>query len=145
MLQKNLKLIGWREWVKLPALTTNQIKAKIDTGARTSTLHAIDPMPFRADGKTKIRFAIEPKQKTSPKIYCEADLLDTRWIRDSGGHREHRYVISTLILLGEETFPIELTLTSRKDLRFRMLLGRKALQNLFTIDPSASYLLGKPS
>lgn len=137
-------LIGWREWVALPELGIKRIKAKIDTGARTSALHAFQLDVYSEGGKQKVRFAIHPHQRSLKKIvHCSAELLDIRWVSDSGGHREQRHVIQTPIVMGDNSWPIEITLTSREDMRFRMLLGRTALDQNFLINPAASYLLGK--
>lgn len=136
--------VGWREWIMFPSLEISHVKAKIDTGARTSALHAFGVETFREKSKDKVRFAIHPRQRCHHKIvYCIADLIDVRWVRDSGGHQEQRCVIQTDIILGGQQWPIELTLTSRDDMRFRMLLGRTALIDRFLINPSASYLCGK--
>lgn len=137
-------LIGWREWVGLPQLGIPRIKAKIDTGARTSALHAFHVQPYQKDGKNKVKFSIHPRQYSTTKtIVCDTDLLDIRWITDSGGHKEKRCVIQTPLLLGERQALIEITLSCREDMRFRMLLGRTALKKDFLIKPSASYILGK--
>lgn len=137
-------LIGWREWVSLPELGIEQIKAKIDTGARTSALHAFKLETFKEKGKDKVRFSIHPKQGTTQHIiHCSTDLIDFRWIMDSGGHRERRYVICTPVVFGKESWPVEITLTRRDDLRFRMLLGRTSLNSHFLIDTDSSYLLKK--
>lgn len=139
-----MTLIGWREWVALPDLNIPRIKAKIDTGARTSVLHAFEVDTFWEGDKQKVRFAIHPKQRSTRKsVVCITDLHDTRWVTDSGGHRELRHVIQTTMVLGNHSQQIEITLTSREDMRFRMLLGRTALRGQFTIDPGTSYLLGK--
>jgi len=137
-------LIGWREWVSLPQLGIPRIKAKIDTGARTSALHAFSVDIFHAAGKDQVRFLMHPRQQSQRKvIQCIADLVDIRWVTDSGGHREQRCVIKTGLMLGNRQWPIEMTLTSRDDMRFRMLLGRTALTKNFLIHPAASYLCGK--
>jgi hypothetical protein len=116
----------------------------MDTGARTSALHAFQVDTFEESGKPKVRFALHPKQKSIKKtIICITDLIDTRMVTDSGGHKELRHVIRTDILLGGQRWPIEITLTCREDMRFRFLLGRIALRGHYCVDPAASYLLGK--
>jgi hypothetical protein len=137
-------IVGWREWVTLPELGIKEIKTKIDTGARTSALHAFDLKTFTEDGVKKIWFAIHPLQKRVDVIKeCIAEVLDQRWVSDSGGHREKRYVIQTSIAMGDNLWPIEMTLTNRDNMKFRMLLGRTAMHDRLIVDPSASYLLGK--
>lgn len=136
--------IGWREWIALPELGIRRIKAKIDTGARTSALHAFRVDCFEEKGKTKVSFSLHPKQKNKIKVVdCIADLLEMRWVTDSGGHREYRPVIATTVLLGGRQWPVEITLTSRDDMRFRLLLGRTAIRHHFVVDPSTSFLMGK--
>ena len=138
------QIIGWREWVALPELGLPKIKAKIDTGARTSALHAFQVDNYLDHGQSMVRFSIHPQQRSTKKIkVCAAELVDNRWVIDSGGHRERRCVIKTPIIMGERCWSIEITLTSRDDMLFRMLLGRTALQKNFLVNASASYLLGK--
>lgn len=138
-------IIGWREWVALPELGIAHIKAKIDTGARTSALHAFSLEPYHERGSLWVRFGVHPLQKqTTWAVHCEAEVIDRRWVRDSGGHQELRYVIRSQVQLGVVSWPIELTLTGRENMLFRMLLGRTALQQRFLVHPSRSFLLGTP-
>ncbi|MBV9575776.1 MAG: ATP-dependent zinc protease [Gammaproteobacteria bacterium] len=141
---KKYPLIGWREWVSLPSLGIETIKAKIDTGARTSALHAFSLQPFVENGKQRIRFDIHPFQHTTEGlISCDADIVDKRWVTDSGGHEEERYVIETLITIAGQTWSIEITLTERENMLFRMLLGRRALRKRFIINPARSFVTTK--
>jgi hypothetical protein len=143
---KKRKPLGWREWIGLPGLNIPRIKAKIDTGARTSALHAFHVEAFTRDEGQWVRFAIHPIQgDSSVVVECEAAVSDRRLVRDSGGHEELRYVIDTQILLGDDCFPCEVTLTDRDSMSFRVLLGRTALRGKYVIHPGRSYLQGNPS
>ena len=137
-------IIGWREWVTLPGLNVPAIKAKIDTGALTSALHAFDMKVFEVEGIQKIRFRIYPLQrKRKVVLECVGDIKGKKMITDSGGHQELRYVIHNPIKLGHIQWPIEITLTDRDTMRFRMLLGRSALCGRFLVDPERSYVTGR--
>lgn len=139
-------ILGWREWVGLPDLGIEQIKAKVDTGARTSALHAFELRPFTRDGFQCIEFSLHPRQQDLETVLvCQAKVVDQRTVMDSGGHKEDRWVISTPVTIGGHQWPIEITLTSRDDMRFRMLLGRTALKARALIDSSKSYVVGKKS
>ena len=141
---ESLVTLGWREWVGLPGLGIRQIKAKIDTGARTSALHAFEIGEFEENGKARVRFKIHPVQRDNDTVIeCVADVVDQRIVSDSGGHREKRWVISTDVGIGPHTWPAEFTLTARDDMLFRMLLGRTAMKGRAVVDPSRSYVVGK--
>ncbi len=139
------RLLGWREWLALPEIGIPGIKAKIDTGARTSALHAYFVEPYSEGGIEMIRFGVHPVQKREDiALICNAPVLEKRLVADSGGHQEERYVIETLMRLGPYEQRIEMTLTNRDTMKFHMLLGRQALQQLdIPIDAGKSYLLGK--
>jgi hypothetical protein len=144
MLPSEILTLGWREWVGLPQLGLSRIKAKVDTGARTSTLHAFELRPFKENGRDRVEFKIHPQQRNSELIVtCVADIVDERPVTDSGGHREQRWIISTPLTIGAYTWPIEMTLTSRDSMMFRMLLGRTAINGLAVVNPAKSYLVGK--
>jgi len=138
-------VIGWREWVSLPELGVRRIKAKIDTGARSSSLHAFDVETFRRRGKTWVRFRVHPLQRTAHKtVTAEAEVVARRRVKASSGHATLRPAIVTEVELLGRRWPIELTLANRDAMSFRMLLGREATRGRFMVDPGRSYYGGKP-
>ena len=136
--------IGWREWAQLPDLGLPAVKFKTDTGARTSALHATDIDYFQRDSRDWVRFNTQPVQH-QPNFFvaCEALLLERRVVTNSGGQQETRPVIKTRLVVGDKTWQIKLTLTNRERMKFRMLLGRRAMTHRCLVDPSASYLQGR--
>ncbi len=133
--------VGWREWLALPELGITAIKAKIDTGASTSALHAIHIRRFTEDGRERVRFEVHPLQRrTDITVSCVADVVDERFVTSSNGHREKRLVIRTAIAIADRRWPIELTLTNRDSMGFRMLLGRSAMNSRILVDPGASFM-----
>ncbi len=140
-----LPTIGWREWITLPALGIAAVKAKVDTGARSSAIHAFDLERFDQNDKPMLRFKVHPFQRDRHKtITTEAELLEDRQVRSSNGQTEHRPVIRTPIQLNGQEWLIELTLTNRDVMGFRMLLGRQAVRHRFLIDAGGSYLQSQP-
>jgi hypothetical protein len=140
-----LPVIGWREWLALPGLGIERVKAKIDTGARTSSLHAFDLERFEVEGQPWVRFRIHPLQRdTTTTVEVEAPLSDERSVKPSTGQARLRPVILTRAVLGGWSWPIEITLVNRDVMGFRMLLGRRAFRRRFMIDPGRSFLAGQP-
>jgi len=138
--------VGWREWAELPELGVPAVKVKIDTGARTSALHAIDVERKKVDGKDMVSFTVQPVQRNkNVMVRAQAPLIDIRSVSDSGGHTENRYVISSKLILGGLERDIDITLTERNSMLFRMLIGRTALAGGVLVDPAASFLFGRKS
>ena len=136
---------GWREWVSLPELGVDWIKAKLDTGARTSALHAFDLQEFERDGVPWVRFSIHPWQRSgADAITAELPVHDVRRVRSSSGHVQERYVVLIAIRIGLRRVSTEVTLTRRDEMGFRLLVGREALRQGFVVDPGRSYLGGRP-
>lgn len=137
--------LGWREWVGMPKWGVPAIKAKVDTGAKTSALHAFDLEIETIDGELWAFFEIHPEQReTSGAVRASAPIRSYRSVRSSSGHEEERPVVATEVTVGNQTWEIEVTLTSRDEMGFRMLLGREALKERFVVDPGGSYLAGEP-
>lgn len=138
-------VIGWREWLELPDLGIRKVKAKIDTGARSSSLHAFDVKTVERNGKQFAQFKVHPLQRNTKKtVTCEAEILEFRMVKSSTGHAQKRPVIVTTVeVLGEE-WPIELTLANRDEMGFRMLLGREAVRGRFLVDAGISFYSGQP-
>lgn len=135
-------VIGWREWFCLPDLGIDAIKAKIDTGARTSCLHAFEMETYEHRGQERVRFWIRPFQYDEHQVVeCDKPVHDCRRVTDSGGHPEERVIIETDLVFAHRRRTIEVSLTSRDTMRFRMLLGRTAMAGC-VVRPRASFLLG---
>lgn len=135
--------IGWREWVALPELGIDKIKAKADTGARSSSLHAYDVETFEQDGVPMVRFKVHPEQRSTRRV-CEATaaVVEFRHVKSSSGHQTHRPVILTAIELLGHKITTEITLANRDEMGFRMLLGRQSLRQHFLVDSGRSYIGG---
>lgn len=137
-------LVGWREWIALPSLGIERIKAKIDTGARSSSLHASDIESFEREGRTWIRFSVSPfQQSAEPRIVTAAPLIEYRPIRSSSGHLSVRPVVMAEMAIGEWRWNIELTLAARDEMGFRMLIGRQAVRNRLLVHSGQSFLLSQ--
>ncbi len=137
-------IAGWREWVSLPSANVPWIKAKLDTGARTSSLHAFDIEVVGEGDNERVRFSLRPWQESADDtVQVECAIHDRRTVRSSSGHSEERIVVMLQIgMLGEE-FEAEVTLTNRDAMGFRMLIGRQALRQRFIVDPARSFLGGR--
>lgn len=140
----NRAIIGWREWAALPELGVDRINAKIDTGAKTSAIHAFRTKQIETEDGPVVEFFVHPRRRRKkPEIFCRAPLIDTRLIKSSNGQTEERFVIETPLRMGDQTWKIELSLTNRDAMGYRILIGRDALAKRFLIQSDASYLLGQ--
>lgn len=134
--------VGWREWLSLPELGIEKVKAKIDTGARTSCIHALNIEEYEIDGEKWVKFITQPLQEDEEtQVVCNAKVKKKKHVTSSGGQKELRYFIETTLHAGKYSWPIEITLTSRATMKFRMLLGRTAMENCIVVDPALSHLL----
>lgn len=138
--------IGWEEWVALPLIGLPAIKAKSDTGARSSSLHAFNIVPFEEDGVKYVRFNINPTQKNNDlTVTCTARVKQRRFVTSSNGEKERRYVINTDVVIGDRKVKVDVTLTNRYKMTFRMLLGMETIKKArLLVDPSLSCTTGKP-
>lgn len=137
-------VMGWREWLELPDLGIKRVKAKVDTGARSSSLHAEEIELFQVRGQIEVRFIVLPLQRSRLKpVACQAPLYDERYVKSSNGSRELRPVIRTAVLWGGQRWEVDITLTSRDLMGFRMLLGREAIRRRFLVDTGRSYFGGR--
>lgn len=143
-MSKSPLVVGWREWIALPELGIASIKAKVDTGARTSALHAFNIRTEERGEKRVVKFSVHPIQGDEETVVeCEGEFLERRTVRSSSGDESRRPVIRTRVSLGARNWPIELTLTRRDAMGFRLLLGRQALRSRCLVDPGGSYLTGQ--
>ncbi len=141
--KKSKLIIGWREWCSLPDLNLPGINAKIDTGAKTSSLHAYKVTPFTHNGENWVKFFVHPVQRhRHPEIECRAQVVDQRAVTSSNGTTETRYVIKTTLIMGAHKFLTEITLSNRDEMGYRMLIGRQSLSQRFVVDPSLSHTTG---
>jgi hypothetical protein len=144
-MQRDPIVIGWREWLTLPDLAIPAIKAKIDTGARTSSLHVDSLETHERGGRTWLHFTVAATgRKHAQPVACVAPAVARRAVTDSGGHTTQRWFIHTSIELAGQRFEAEINLTDRRNMLFPMLLGRLALGQRFLVDPAASYRCGRP-
>ncbi len=139
MAGQGLTVLGWREWLLLPQLGIGPLRAKLDTGARSSSLHVDTLEEFRRDGAHWLRFTLRLGRRNARELCCEAPSTDRRAVTDTGGRRTERWFIRTRVELAGVDFDIDVNLTNRRHMLFPLLLGRTALCARFAIDPSRSY------
>ncbi|MFT5258338.1 MAG: hypothetical protein ACI9J2_000007 [Saprospiraceae bacterium] len=143
---ENLLTVGWLELIALPQLQVPAMKVKVDTGARTSALHATNIERFERQGEEYARFLVHPiRRYQKHAVVAEAPVIGEIEVKNSGGYVEKRPVVVTELTIGEETWPIQITLTNRENMRFKMLLGREAMREKLVVNPSVEYLHGKRS
>ncbi len=136
--------VGWREWIGFPELGVDRIKAKLDTGARTSVIHAFRIRKVDDEDEPRVEFYLHPVQRQrNPEYRCIAQIIDERTVKSSNGESETRYLIITPMRMGEHIWPVELTLSDRDQMGFRMLVGRSAIRGRCIVDPGSSFLLGR--
>jgi hypothetical protein len=146
MAKKSRRTIGWREWVEMPDLGIKEIKAKVDTGADNSSLHAFNMERFTEDGVEMVRFEVHPHQrKRKPSISCIAEVVKERKVKNPGGRSELRPVIRTRVVVGGKEISALMNLTTRDEMTFRMLLGRRTIRGHFSVDPGRSYIWPRPT
>ena len=138
-------VLGWRERLALPELGISLLKAKLDTGARSSSLHVDTLETFQSRGDTWLRFTLSIRRRHPFEISCEAPALDRRVVTDTGGRRTERWFIRTQVTLAGQSFSVDVNLTDRRHMLFPLLLGRSALMGRFTVDPALSYTQSRPS
>ncbi len=146
LMNTNKIIVGSEEWCALPQLNVPAIKARVDSGAKTSSIHAVNITPFKKEGAPWVKFEVHPLQNDGKTtIHCEAPLVGKRKVKSSSGHMESRYVVRSILSIAEDTWEIDLTLTNRDSMGYRMLLGRQAMSGKMLVDPEASFQLGEPS
>jgi ribosomal protein S6--L-glutamate ligase len=133
-------ILGWQEWISLPELGLHALKAKIDTGAKTSALHTHRIEPFGSAKRPKVRFTVHPDPRCADlEVSANAPVIDQREVTSSNGERQLRFVIATRVQIGQLAWPIEVTLTNRERMSYRMLIGRQAIRRNVLVDPDASF------
>ena len=143
---RNKVIVGREEWCSFPEIGIPAVKCRVDSGAKTSALHAVNITPFKKNGVSWIKFDVHPLQNDEETtINCESPVYDKRKVKSSSGNSELRFVIKTTLSITEETWDIEVTLTNRDNMGYRMLLGREAMIGKMLVDPEANCLLGQPT
>lgn len=144
LITADLVTLGWRERLALPQLGIDVLKAKLDTGARSSALHVDTLEEFHRDGATWLRFTMHVGRRQPQEVCCEAPALDRRTVTDTGGRRTERWFIRSEVQLAGQYFSVDINLTDRRHMLFPMLLGRSALSGRFAVDPALSYTQSRP-